>query len=270
MRHALEYGRMVDAPIIDHCEDRDLAAGGVMHEGLVSTQLGLRGIPAAAEEVMVARDLQLAGLTEAHLHLAHISTAGSVELIREAKARGIRVTAEVTPHHLVLTDEAVRTYDPVTKVNPPLRAASDVAALRAALADGTIDAVATDHAPHSVDEKELEYDRAPFGLIGVETALGLVLTEIVDGGVLDPQGLVRVMSVAPRRIIGLEPVALAPGAPADLTIIDPETRWQVEPARLRSRSRNTPFAGRELRGVAAWTIVGGRIVHAARAAEVVS
>jgi dihydroorotase len=266
MRRALEYGRMVGVPIIDHCEDPDLAAGGVMHEGAMSTQLGLRGIPAAAEEVMVGRDLQLAMLTGGNLHLAHVSTAGSVELIRAAKARGIRVTAEATPHHLVLTDEAVRTYDPVTKVNPPLREGADVESLRAAIADGTIDAIATDHAPHSVDEKQLEYDRAPFGMLGVETAVGLVITELVGGGVIDLQGMVRTMSDAPRRILDLEVIRIAAGATADLTVVDPELRWTVDPDDMLSRSRNSPFAGRELRGAAVWTIVEGRVAYDARAA----
>jgi dihydroorotase len=268
MRRALEYSLMVDAPIIDHCEDPALSAGGVMHEGVMSTRLGLRGIPAASEEVMVARDLRLAALTGGRLHLAHVSTAGSVGLIRAAKAEGLPVTAEVTPHHLVLTDEAVHTYDPVMKVNPPLRTAADVAAVRAALADGTLDAIATDHAPHSIDEKELEFDRAPFGLIGVETALGLVLTELVEAGVIDLQRLVATMSLAPRRILGLPEPRFEAGSPADLTVVDPGRCWTVDPARLRSRSRNTPYAGRELRGWVGWTIVGGRVAYTAAPAPV--
>ena len=260
MRRALEYGRMVKAPIINHCEDKDLAGSGAMHEGRVSTELGLPGIPAAAEEVMVARDLILAELTGAHLHLAHLSTRGAVELVRTAKARGVRVTCEVTPHHLILTDEAVRTYDPVTKMNPPLRTGEDVKALRAALADGTIDAIATDHAPHTDHEKELEFDRAPFGVIGLETALGLVMSELVDQGVIDLAGLVRLMSLAPRRILGLPGGMLAPGAPADLVLVDPKSTWQVDPTRFRSRSRNSPFRGYRLRGEVEATIVGGRVV----------
>jgi dihydroorotase len=267
LRRALEYGRMVGAPIIDHCEDLDLTARGVMHEGRVATELGLPGIPAAAEEVMVARDLCLAELTGGHLHLAHLSTRGSVELVRRAKERGVRVTAEVTPHHLVLTDDAVRSYDPVTKMNPPLRGTADVAALRAGLADGTIDAIATDHAPHTDYEKELEFDHAPFGVIGLETALGLALTQLVDGGVLDLAGLVRVMSLNPRRILGLPGGSIAAGAPADLVLIDPEARWVVDPARFRSRSRNSPFRGFRLRGEVRATVVGGR-VHAQATAGV--
>jgi len=269
LRRALEYGRMVGVPIIDHCEDPDLARGGVMHEGRVSTELGLPGIPAAAEEVIVARDLCLAELTGGHLHLAHLSTRGSVELVRRAKARGVQVTAEVTPHHFILTDDAVRSYDPVTKMNPPLRTAADVAALREGLADGTIDAIATDHAPHTDYEKEFEFDRAPFGVIGLETALGLTLTELVDGGVLDLAGLVRVMSLRPRQILGLAGGSIAPGAPADLVLIDPEARWVVDPSRFRSRSRNSPFRGFRLRGEVAATLVGGRLVHARAAAGVI-
>jgi dihydroorotase len=262
MRRALEYGKMVQAPIIDHCEDQELAANGVMNEGRVATELGLLGIPAAAEDVMIARDLLLAELTGAHVHIAHLSTRGGVELVRQAKARGVRVTAEVTPHHLVLTDEAVRRYDPNTKMNPPLRTSADVLALRAGLKDGTIDAIASDHAPHTDYEKELEFDRAPFGVVGLETAFPLMLTELVDKGVLDLSGLVKVMSLAPRRILGLPGGVLAAGAPADLTLVDPEARWQVDPARFRSKSRNTPFAGFRLRGEVVATIVGGRQVYA--------
>jgi dihydroorotase len=260
MRRALEYGRMVGAPIIDHCEDKDLSGAGCMHEGRVSTELGLPGIPAASEEVLVARDLVLAELTGAHVHLAHLSTRGSVELVRTAKARGIKVTCEVTPHHLILTDEAVRSYAPVTKMNPPLRSAADVKALRAGLADGTIDAIATDHAPHTDHEKELEYDRAPFGVVGLETALGLALSELVDQGVIDLKGLVRVMSLNPRRILGLPGGTLAEGAPADLVLVDPSVHWAVDPTRFRSRSRNSPFRGFRLRGEVVGTMVGGRMV----------
>lgn len=262
MRRALEYGRMVAAPIIDHCEDKELAANGVMNEGRVATELGLLGIPAAAEDVMIARDLLLAELTGAHVHIAHLSTRGGVELVRQAKARGVRVTAEATPHHLVLTDEAVRRYDPNTKMNPPLRTSADVLALRAGLTDGTIDVIASDHAPHTDHEKELEFDRAPFGVVGLETAFALMLTELVDKGVLDLPGLLKVMSLAPRRILGLPGGVLAPGAPADLTLADPEARWQVDPRRFHSKSRNTPFAGFRLRGEVVATIVGGRQVYA--------
>ncbi len=268
MRRALEYGKMVGAPIIDHCEDRDLAANGVMNEGRVATELGLRGIPSAAEDVMIARDILLAEMTGAHVHIAHLSTRGGVELVRQAKVRGVRVTAEVTPHHLVLTDEAVRRYDPNTKMNPPLRTAADVLALRAGLRDGTIDAIASDHAPHTDHEKELEFDQAPFGVVGLETAFSLMLTELVDKGVVDLPGLVRAMSLAPRRILGLAGGVLAAGAPADLALVDPEARWQVDPKRFRSKGQNTPFAGFRLRGEVAATIVGGRQVYARATAGV--
>ncbi len=269
MRRALEYGRMVEAPIIDHCEDKDLASRGVMNEGRVSTELGLPGIPAAAEDVMVARDVLLAELTDSHVHIAHLSTRGGVEIVRQAKARGVKVTAEVTPHHLTLTDEAVRSYDPSTKMNPPLRRAADVLALRQGLADGTIDVIASDHAPHTDNEKELEFDCAPFGVVGLETAFSLMLTELVDKDVLDLPGLVRVMSLAPRRILRLPGGVLAEQAPADIVIIDPEALWQVDPTRFRSKSRNTPFTGFRLRGEVVTTIVGGRQVYARAAAGAV-
>jgi len=222
--------------------------------------LGLRGIPAVSEEIMVARDIRLAEFAGARLHIAHVSSAGSVDLIRMAKARGIRVTAEATPHHFTLTDEAVRGYDTNTKVNPPLRTAVDRQAIRDGLADGTIDCVASDHAPHSSEEKELEYDAAPFGMLGLETSLGLVLTELVATGVLSLTDAVARMSTNPRRILGLDGGVLRKGAPADLTIIDPKARWTVDRKAFRSRSRNTPFDGWELTGRAEATIVGGRIV----------
>ncbi len=269
MRRALEYSRMLGLPIIDHCEEPALAKGGVMHEGVVSTQLGLRGMPAAAEEIMVARDLRLAELTGGHIHLAHMSTAGSVALIRDAKGRGVRVTAEVTPHHLVLTDEAVRSYDPVTKVNPPLRTDADVRALRAALADGTIDLVASDHAPHAVTEKEQEFDLAPFGMIGVETLLPIVWTELVVPGAITRERAIEVMSHAPRRLIGLEEVTFAVGRAADLTLLDPKETWAVDPRQLVSASRNCPFAGHPVVGRVAGTWVAGRQVWAETRAEAI-
>ena len=260
LRRALEYASMFDIPIISHCEDPALSGQGVMHEGYLSTVLGLRGIPVVSEETMVARDIRLAEFAGARLHIAHVSSAGSVELIRMAKARGIRVTAEATPHHFTLTDEAVRGYDTDTKVNPPLRTAVDRQAIRDGLADGTIDCVASDHAPHSSEEKELEYDAAPFGMIGLETSLGLVLTELVAAGVLSLSDVIARMSTHPRRILGLEGGILRKGAPADLTLIDPQARWTVDRKTFRSRSRNTPFDGWELTGRAEATIVGGRIV----------
>lgn len=261
MRTALEYALTFGIPVVDHCEDLSLSAGGAMHEGLVSTRLGLKGIPRAAEDVVVARDIQLADLTGGHVHLAHVSTAGAVAMIREAKARGVRVTAEVTPHHLALTDAACGGYDTHAKMNPPLREGRDVEALRAGLADGTIDCIATDHAPHHYDAKEQEFDNAPFGVVGLETALGVAMTELVNQRVLDLPGLVRRMAARPAEIAHLDAGTLATGAPADVVVFDPAARWKVEPARFFSKSRNTPFAGRELAGLVRWTIVGGQVVH---------
>ncbi len=266
MRTALEYARTFEIPVADHCEEATLASGGVMHEGLVSTRLGLKGIPAAAEEIMVQRDILLAELTGGHVHLCHVSTRGSVELIRRAKQRGIRVTAEVTPHHLTLTDHACETYDTHAKMNPPLREAADVAALRQALKDGVIDCVASDHAPHAYDAKEAAFDDAPFGIIGLETAFGVVHTELVVNGVLTLPELIARMSSAPAAAFHLPGGTLQPGAVADVVVLDTTTRWSVDPATLRSKSRNTPFAGRTLTGRAALTLVGGTIVHELEAA----
>ncbi|MBE3588492.1 MAG: dihydroorotase, partial [Thermoanaerobacteraceae bacterium] len=232
-----------------------------MHEGYMSTVLGLPGIPAAAEEIMVARDIILAEDTGCPLHIAHVSTAGSVRLIREAKARGVPVTAEVTPHHFTLTDRAVAGYDTSTKVNPPLRTAEDVAALKEALADGTIDVIATDHAPHTVEEKDVEYQLAPFGLVGLETALGLVWTELVEPGILSPVEAIRKLTVNPARILGLPAGTFQVGADADITVIDPELEEVVDPAAFASKGRNTPFAGRRLKGLPAATIVRGKVVY---------
>lgn len=260
MRRAMEYAAMLGRPIISHCEDPALAAGGVMHEGPQATALGLRGAPAAAEEVMVARDIILAELTGCALHIAHVSSAGSVRLIREAKARGVRVTAEATPHHFTLTEDAVRGYNTNAKVNPPLRGPEDVAAIRRGLADGTIDVIATDHAPHAAHEKDVEFDRAPFGMIGLETAVGLVFTELIARGILEIPAAIAKMTVNPARILGLELPTVVPGARADLTVIDPQRTVTVRVEALKSKSRNTPFAGRTLRGVPVMTIVGGKIV----------
>ncbi len=265
MRCALQYAAMWGRPVITHCEDRQLAGEGVMHLGYWSTVLGLRGIPAAAEAAMVARDIMLAELTGGRLHLAHLSTARSVELVREAKARGLAVTAEVTPHHLLLTDEAVATsgFDTDTKVNPPLRTPADVAALLEGLRDGTIDAIATDHAPHHQDDKDVEYNYAASGISGLETALALVLDRLVGQGLLELGQAVRALTAGPARVLGLDRGTLAPGAPADVTVIDPSREWTVEPALFASRGRNTPFKGWKLRGQAVLTLVGGRIVHEA-------
>jgi len=259
MRTALEYARTFGIPVADHCEDMSLATGGAMHEGIVSTRMGLKGIPAAAEEVMVARDILLAELTGGHVHLCHMSTRGSVELIRRAKERGIRVTAEACPHHFSLTHEACVGYNTNAKMNPPLREAEDVDAIREGLKDGTIDCVATDHAPHHYDAKEREFDDAPNGIIGLETALGLSITELVGRGLLTLPQLLYRMSTAPARIFNLPAGTLATGAPADLVVIDPGVKWTVQPETFLSKSRNTPFAGRELTGRAELTIVRGQV-----------
>ena len=260
MRLALEYAQTFGIPVASHCEELSLSRGGSMNEGLVSTRLGLQGIPNAAEDVMIARDLLLAELTGGRLHIQHVSTRRGVEMIRAAKARGVQVTAEATPHHLTLTDEAVDGYRTEAKVNPPLRTAADVAAVREGLADGTLDVLATDHAPHHYDEKEQAFDDAPFGMVGLETALGIALTELVGKGVLTLSQLVDRMSCAPARAFRLPGGTLAEGSPADVTVIDLNAAWTVDPDRFLSKSRNTPFAGWKLVGQAALTIVGGRVV----------
>ncbi|PYM06744.1 MAG: dihydroorotase [Candidatus Rokuibacteriota bacterium] len=259
-RRAMEYTLPFGCPVISHAEDTTLSHGACMNEGVVSTALGLKGAPAAAEDTMVARDIQLAELTGAHVHIAHLSSAGAVRLVRDAKSRGVRVTAEATPHHLVLTDEAVRGYDPNTKMNPPLRTRQDVDALVGALADGTIDCVATDHAPHASSEKEGEYDRAAFGVIGLETAVSVLLDRLVRPGVIDLPTLIARMSSAPARLLNLPGGTLAAGAPADITIVDPDRELTIDPSAFRSRSRNTPFGGFEAVGAPVATIVGGRIM----------
>ncbi len=260
MRRAMEYATMFDIPVIPHCEDLALSAGGVMHEGRVSTELGLKGIPSAAEAVMVGRDILLSQYTGARLHICHVSTGESIDLIREAKARGVQVSGEATPHHLVLTDEAVRGFNTNTKMNPPLRSAEDVSALRKALIDGTIEVIATDHAPHASAEKEMEYDYAPFGIIGLETALGLILTEFYHTRLLTLPMIVERMATNPARILKLKHKGtLAPGADADITILDPDQEWIVED-KWQSRSKNSPFIGWKLKGKAMITIVAGRVV----------
>ena len=260
-RRAMEYVLPFGLPVISHAEDAPLARGFTMNEGVVSTELGLPGAPAAAEDVMVARDILLAELTGAHVHIAHLSTAGAVRLVRDGKSRGVRVTAEVTPHHLLLTEDAVRTFDPNTKMAPPLRTKRDTEALLEALADGTIDCVATDHAPHALAEKEGEFDQAAFGIVGLETAVALLLDRLVRPGLLPLATLVSRLSRDPARLLGLTGGSLAPGAPADVTILDPEIEWTVDPARFRSKSRNTPFGGSRLTGGPWMTIVGGKVVH---------
>ncbi|MGH7626844.1 MAG: dihydroorotase [Gemmatimonadaceae bacterium] len=261
MRTALEYAQTFGIPVVDHCEEPTLANDGSMNEGVMSARLGLRGIPSEAEEIMVIRDILLARRTGGHVHLAHMSTKGSVELIRWGKERGIYVTAEVTPHHLTLTEEAVGAWDTQAKMNPPLRTADDVAALREALRDGTIDVVATDHAPHHYDAKEREFADAPFGIIGLETALALVVTELVETGILDFPALVDRMATRPARLFHLPGGTLQEGGVADVTVFDPKREWKVDPTRFLSKGRNTPFAGRTLRGRALYTIVDGRVVY---------
>jgi dihydroorotase len=260
MRRVLEYARGVGRPVVAHCEDLSLKAEGVVHEGAHATCCGLPGSPAEAETVMVARDIELARLTGGHLHVAHVSAARSVELIRQAKAAGIRVTAEVTPHHLALTDEVIRGYDTNTKMAPPLRSAADREVLIEGLADGTLDCVATDHAPHAVHEKDVEYTAAAFGVIGLETALPIAL-ELVRQERLAALDAIARMASGPARVFGLRGGTLEIGAPADLALIDPERVWKLDPQRIASRSQNSAFLGRELRGRARCTWVGGELVH---------
>ena len=259
-RRAMEYTLPFGAPIISHAEDHELSRGTAMHEGVVSTELGVPGAPAAAEDIIVARDILLAELTGAHVHIAHVSTAGAVRLVRDAKARGIRVTAEVTPHHLLLTEDAVRTFDANAKMSPPLRSKRDTEVLLEALIDGTIDCIATDHAPHAGSEKEGEFDRAAFGIVGLETAVGLLLDRLVKPGALPLGTLISRLSRDPARLLGLPGGSLAPGAAADLTLIDPAAAWTVDPAKFASKSRNTPFGGWSVTGRPWKTIVGGSIV----------
>jgi dihydroorotase len=258
MRRLLEYTQTFGIPVIQHAEDVALA-GGVMNEGQVATVLGLRGLPNAAEACMVARDIQLAELTGGHLHVCHVSARQSVEQLRMAKEKGLRVTSEVTPHHLNLTDEMCRGYNTEAKVNPPLRTEEDVEAVTQALIDGVIDIIATDHAPHTYEEKEQEFDYAPFGINGLETALGLSMRALVQTGRLTLSELIDRMSCNPARIMGLDGGTLRPGSPADIVVLDPDETWTVDPADFRSRSRNTPIAGWELRGRVYRTLVGGEL-----------
>lgn len=267
VRVAMDYIKRFGAPYVAHCEDASLAAGGVVNEGVVSTRMGLPGQPAEAEETMVARDIALAALTGCRLHLAHLSTAGSIELVRAAKARGVDVTCEVTPHHLFLDEDALTTYDTNLKMNPPLRTPEDREALVAGLLDGTIDAIATDHAPHAPHEKELEFELAPPGTTGLETALSLVNTHLVATGVLGWAGVSRLMCHGPRGALGLPEMRLEAGYPADMTIVDPEARVEVTPEWFVSKSRNSAFVGASLLGKASDVLVGG--VWALRKGKVV-
>ena len=255
-RRALEYAGMFDMPVIQHCEDLHLAKDGVMHEGVYSTRLGLKGIPAAAEETMVSRDLILAEMTGSKYHVAHLSTRRSLERVREAKSRGLRVTAEVTPHHFTLTDSAVADYDTNAKMNPPLRSSDDLAAIVEGISDGTIDAIASDHAPHHVNVKMLEFDRAAFGITGLETAVGLALTKLP----LSITRLIELFSINPQKIMKVVPWGLFEGSTADLTILDLNRTWTFDVNQSRSRSRNSPFHGWPMKGKAVGTIVGGKVV----------
>lgn len=260
MRRALEYTRMFDIPVIEHCEDLSLTKKAAMNEGSVATALGFKGHPAAAEDIIVARDLVLAELTGGRLHCAHISSAGALRLIRDAKARGINVTCEVTPHHFVLTDEAVRGFDTNTKISPPLRSQTDVDAVVEALADGTVDAIVTDHAPHHADEKALEFDLAPFGIVGLETAVPLACDRLLHAGHITLQRLIELLAVNPARILQLDAGDLSGGAVGNVTVLDLERTATVDAAGFASKSRNTPFDGWELTGWAVCTIVAGEIV----------
>ena len=264
MRRALEYTGMLNLPLIEHCEDLNLSDSGVMNEGFTSTRLGFRGIPAAAEEVMVARNIILAEMTGGRLHIAHVSTAGSTRLIREAKSRGVRVSGEVCPHHFALSEEALASFDTNLKMNPPLRSAEDVAALKQGLVDGTLEAIASDHAPHAVSEKEVEFDYAVTGIVGLETAVSLSLYELYHKGVLPLPDLVARFTAGPAGILGLKKGCLAEGSDADLTLLDLEKEVLVDPSKSRSKSRNTPFSGWKLKGAPWMTLCGGRIVFDGR------
>jgi dihydroorotase len=264
MRKALEYSQMFDIPVIDHCEEVSMTHGSVMHDGAVSAQLGLRGWPSAAEEITVSRDLIVTDAVGGRLHLAHLSTAGAMQLVRDAKRRGSTATCEVMTHHFSLTDEAVRGFDTNTKMNPPLRSEEDRQALLEAIADGTVDVIATDHAPHHADEKLLEFDQAPFGIVGLETAIPLAFTHLLHAGVVDIGRLVEMMSVNPAKILNVYRGGLSVGAPADVTVIDLDLEKAVDAAAFQSRSRNTPFDGVSLRGWPVATIVDGHLAWSSR------
>ena len=261
MRRVLEYARMCGLVYLAHCEDHSLMTDGAMNEGYNATRMGIPGLPKAMEEIMIERNTRLAELADAAIHIQHITTAGGVEILRRAKARGVKVTGEATPHHFTLTDDAVLTFNSNAKMNPPLREAQDVAAIREGIRDGVIDIIATDHAPHTVTEKNVEFSQAPFGIVGLETSLALVLTELVGPGVITLERAVEMMTSASAKILGLDAGVLAEGGPADVTIFDPGEKWVVEPEKFGSKSRNTPFGGRELRGRVKATICDGAIVY---------
>jgi dihydroorotase len=261
MRRAVEYARMVGLPVLDHCQDYNLAGNGVVHEGYWSTLLGLPGWPRAGEEAIVARNILLAEACDHRIHCQHLSSAGSVRLVREARGRGVKISGEICPHHLALTDSHVQTFDTNYKMNPPLRSEHDIAGLLEGIADGTIEILASDHAPHSKFEKEVEFDRAPFGIVGLETELGLFIDLLVHNKkVLDPPRLIAMLTINPARLLGLEAGTLSLGAAADVTLIDPTLEWTVEAQSLQSASRNTPFDGWKIKGRAVRTIVGGKTV----------
>jgi dihydroorotase len=267
MRRALEYASMFDMPVIDHCEDRSLAGEGVAHEGYHAATLGLRGLPAAAEEIIVERDVALSGLTGSPVHLAHLSSRGAIRAVRDGKARGVRVSCEVTPHHLTLTDDRLAGYDTNYKMNPPLREAADLDTLLDGVRDGTIDCIATDHAPHHYDEKHAEFDRAPFGVIGLETAVSVCLDRLVHPGHVTLVRLVELMSTNPASILSVPGGTLGVGVPADITVLAPELAVTVDSSAFKSLARNTPFDGWGFRGGVTATIVGGRVVYTNAAAE---
>lgn len=261
MRRALEYSKMFDRVIMQHCQVPELTVGGVMNEGFESMRLGIPGMPPAGEDIMVARDIRLAEITGGRLHIQHISTARSVELVREGKRRGVRVTAEACPHHFTLTDECLRTFDSNFKMNPPLRTWSDVEAVIGGLVDGTIEILATDHAPHAPEKKMRELDQAPFGIVGLETLIPITIKGLVEPGHLTWPQVIAKLTVEPAKLLGISKGTLRPGADADVTIIDPETRWTIDPSKFLSKSRNTPYGGWEVRGRAHTAIVGGEIRH---------
>jgi dihydroorotase len=261
MRNAFSYSKSFNVPIMCHCEDPDLSNGGHMNESSVSTRLGIRGIPSISEEVIVARDIMLAEYLGARVHICHVSTAGSVQLIRWAKKRGAKVTCETCPHYFVFIDNDCSTYDTNMKMNPPLRTAKDRKAVLNGIKDGTIDIIVSDHAPHCAEEKDVEFDNAAFGVIGMETMLGAAITYLVKKKVISPTDLVNKMSVVPHRIFGLPGGSLAKGSIADITVIDPKTKWKVDPSTFFSKGRNSVFTGMELTGFARWTILEGKIVY---------
>jgi dihydroorotase len=263
MRRAFEYCLMFDKPILNHAEVRELTQGGVMHDGLVSLLLGLPGMPAVAEDAMTGRDISLAEATGGRIHIMHVSTAGSIDIIRRAKSRGVRVTTEVCPHHFTLTDDSLRKFDSNYKMSPPLRSRKHVEACIAGLIDGTIDVICTDHAPHAAEKKMRELDQAPFGIVGLETALGLVVTRLIEPGHLDWPTVLAKMTINPASVLGINKGTLQIGADADVTIIDPVARWTVDPTKFRSKSANTPFAGWKLTGRADTTIVAGQVKYQA-------